>query len=305
VRQASARASLTPTSFRVSGSELTGNLTVTPPNGYEVSLSVDSGYTSSLSIPANGNLSSTQVNVRLAATTAVNGATGYDGNITVSGGGALPKTIATASSTVSPATLTLTANPQNKTYGTQQTTPVEGSTAFSAVGLMNGQTLGTVTLNYADGALLPTDAVGSTSTITPSNAAGGTFTPANYTINYVAGTLTVVGPPSVSYTEWAATNGVTGGISGDSNNDGIQNGVAYFMGVTGQATNPGLDADNVVTWSVNPSYRGTFEVQTSSDLSTWTRANPQPTPADGNLIYPLPLNTPEAKRFVRLLVTPN
>jgi autotransporter-associated beta strand protein len=108
-----------------------------------------------------------------------------------------------------------------------------------------------------------------------------------------------------TYADWATANGVTGGVDGDSNNDGVQNGVAYFMGVTGQATNPGLNASNEVTWPVNPAYQGTFVVQTSTDLGTWAPADPQPTPSGGNLTYTLPPNAPGGKSFVRLLVTPN
>jgi hypothetical protein len=107
---------------------------------------------------------------------------------------------------------------------------------------------------------------------------------------------------TITYADWATANGVTGGVNGDSNNDGVPNGLAYFMGVTGQATNPGLNANNEVTWPVNADYQGTFEVQTSSDLSTWTPADPQPTPADGNLTYTL--TSGQGKQFVRLLVTP-
>jgi hypothetical protein len=111
------------------------------------------------------------------------------------------------------------------------------------------------------------------------------------------------GPTPVSYADWAATNGVTGGVSGDSNNDGVQNGVAYFMGVTGLATNPGLDASNQVIWPMSPTFSGTYEVQTSSDLSTWTAASPQPTASGGNLTYTLPSGL--GTQFVRLVVTPN
>nr|MDH4443773.1 PQQ-dependent sugar dehydrogenase [Akkermansiaceae bacterium] len=100
-------ASATPTSFQVSGSALIGNLTVTPPTGYEVSLSSGSGYTTSLTITASGTLTSTQVFVRLSATAGV-GNSPYSGSVTVSGGGASSKTIATASSAVSKATPTAT-----------------------------------------------------------------------------------------------------------------------------------------------------------------------------------------------------
>jgi autotransporter-associated beta strand protein len=122
----------------------------------------------------------------------------------------------------------------------------------------------------------------------------------------VSGDITVTANfaiDTITYDDWALANGVTGGVNGDSNNDGVQNGVAYFMGVTGQATNPSLNASNQVTWPVNPDYQGTFEVQISSDLSIWTPADPQPTPSAGNLIYTLPSGL--GKQFVRLVVTPN
>ena len=182
-----------PTSFTVSATDLvpaSGNLTVTPPAGYEVTSGA--GYSTSLSVPYTGSmLSSTTVSVRLAATTAVNGGAGYTGDITVAGGGASSQTIATVSSTVAPANLTITADNQNKAYNTTQPSPVTGSAAFTTSGLMNGQTVSTVTLTYGTGALDPSDAVGATSTITPSTAAG-TLNAGNYNISYVPGTLTVV-----------------------------------------------------------------------------------------------------------------
>jgi fibronectin-binding autotransporter adhesin len=94
--------------------------------------------------------------------------------------------------TVNRATLTITASAQNKTYGTAQTTPVAGSTAFTSIGLVGAETIGSVTLSYAAGGLSANSAVGSTSVITPGSATGGTFTASNYTITYNTGTLTVV-----------------------------------------------------------------------------------------------------------------
>ena len=124
---------------------------------------------------------------------------------------------------------------------------------------------------------------------TDSNVTANVSVTANFAIN--------------NYAAWALANSVAGGVNGDSNNDGVQNGVAYFMGVTGQTTNPGLNASNQVTWPVNPNYQGTFEVQISSDLIIWTPASPQPTPSAGNLTYTLPSGL--GKQFVRLVVTPN
>ena len=94
--------------FTVSGVNLTGApgiLSVTPPAGFEVSRTNNSGYsTNNLSLPySSGTLASTNVYVRLAATTAVGT---YSGTITVAGGGD-SKTIATTTSTVYPAGSTL------------------------------------------------------------------------------------------------------------------------------------------------------------------------------------------------------
>ena len=69
-------------SFTVSGSNLSSNVTVTAPTGFEVSLSSGSGYASSVAITASGTLASTTVYVRIAAS-----ATGTpSGNIVVSAG---------------------------------------------------------------------------------------------------------------------------------------------------------------------------------------------------------------------------
>jgi hypothetical protein len=84
----------------------------------------------------------------------------------------------------------------------------------------------------------------------------------------------------------------------------VENGIEYFMGQTGSSytTMPGLDGTNTITWPMVPGYDGTYEVQTSPDLGTWTNVEPRPTPAGGNLSYVLPAGL--GKQFVRLLVTP-
>jgi hypothetical protein len=106
----------------------------------------------------------------------------------------------TGSSTqqVNPAALTITANPQTKAYGTPLTFG-GGSTNFTASGLQNGETVGTVTLAVS-GNGGATNAPAGTYTITPSAAAGGTFNAANYDITYNTGTLTVTLPPTTPVT---------------------------------------------------------------------------------------------------------
>jgi len=113
------------------------------------------------------------------------------------------------------------------------------------------------------------------------------------------------GPTPGSFADWALTNAPGQDPDQDYNNDGVLNGVAYFMGVTGQATNPGLNASNTVIWPASGTFSGTYKVQTSPDLSTWTDVDPQPTPSGGNLTYTLPSDAPGGTSFVRLKVTPN
>src|SRR5439155_24048150 len=95
-------------------------------------------------------------------------------------------TFVTGTLTVSKAALTIKANDQSKTYGATLTL---GTSAFTATGLQNSETVGSVSLT-ASGGTAATDAAGSY-TITPSAAAAGTFNANNYTITYQTGTLTV------------------------------------------------------------------------------------------------------------------
>ena len=88
---------------------------------------------------------------------------------------------------ITPATLTVTANNQAKTYGTTLT--FTGG-EFTPAGLQNGETIGSVTLAGAGAASTAHVAVVPYS-ITASAATGGTFTPSDYTISYVNGALTV------------------------------------------------------------------------------------------------------------------
>ncbi|MCX6875756.1 MAG: hypothetical protein NTW21_18400 [Verrucomicrobia bacterium] len=131
--------------------------------------------------------------------------------------------------------------------------------------------------------------------------------PGTYTVadGFVTGTGRVVvgGGTSSTFDTWAATyaNGQTAGE--DFNHDGVSNGVAYFMGMNGLATNPGVVAGKVAWPRVNPV--ASFEVQVSDNLTAWLPANP----ADVDLlsdptqvIYTLP--TGAAKQFCRLVVTP-
>jgi hypothetical protein len=97
--------------------------------------------------------------------------------------------------TVDAVTLIITADNDSKSYG-QSRTYGAGLTVFGSTGLQNGETIGSVTISASGGAGVSAP-VGSYS-LTPSAATGGTFTPSNYDIHYLPGTLTVT-KAAISY----------------------------------------------------------------------------------------------------------
>jgi hypothetical protein len=90
-----------------------------------------------------------------------------------------------ARATIRPAVLTITASNVTSTYG--QTADLS---AFTAAGLVPGETVGSIRGTSAGGAA-STHVLGSPYVIVPGNASGGSFLPANYVITYVNGLLTV------------------------------------------------------------------------------------------------------------------
>ena len=109
---------------------------------------------------------------------------------------------------------------------------------------------------------------------------------------------TVVG----GYGTWATANAPGQTPGEDYDNDGVKNGLEYFMGQTGSSFTamPGLDATNTVTWTKDPTYNGAWQVQTSPNLSTWNDV--AGTDNGTSVSYTLPPGL--GKQFVRLLVTP-
>ena len=92
---------------------------------------------------------------------------------------------------ITAASLTITANDVSKNYGSTLLGGA-GSTAFTSSGLVNGETIGTVTISYNGGGAASAPAT--TYNITPSSPLAGTgsfFLASNYSITFVNGTLTV------------------------------------------------------------------------------------------------------------------
>ena len=141
------------TTFSVSGVYLTSTVSVTAPNGFEISADGLNFANSITLVPSSGTLSATSIQLRLSATAGVGG--NYNGQtITVSGGGASAVTLSTAASgnTVAPKALTITGiTAADKIYdGTTEATIV-GTAAYA--GLANNESFavsGNVTWTFAD-----------------------------------------------------------------------------------------------------------------------------------------------------------
>ncbi|MDB5866096.1 MAG: filamentous hemagglutinin outer membrane protein, partial [Betaproteobacteria bacterium] len=97
----------------------------------------------------------------------------------------------TTTANITQAPLTITANNATKVYGQ---TAVLATSAFTSTGLVNAETVGSVT-ETSPGTVATASVAGSAYAITPSNATAGTFNPLNYAINYVNGTLIVTPAP--------------------------------------------------------------------------------------------------------------
>jgi hypothetical protein len=103
---------------------------------------------------------------------------------------------------ISPASLTITPNNVNKTYGTSLPST---TTQFVATGLLNNETIGSV--SQASDGLASAANGGQSYGIVLSNATGGTFLASNYTITYtpyvsgVSGGAVIIDapPPKVQY----------------------------------------------------------------------------------------------------------
>ncbi|MEO7101227.1 MAG: autotransporter-associated beta strand repeat-containing protein [Luteolibacter sp.] len=124
------------------------------------------------------------------------------------------------------------------------------------------------------------------------------------------GVVSVTSGPVGGYTSWADANAPGQTIDQDHDNDGVKNGVEYFMGLSGSGftANP-APVSGAVTWPMGATYTGVYgtdyEVQYSTDLVNWTQApigtgdNTVTVTAGTSVVYDMPTG---GKSFVRLVV---
>ncbi|MBT2115603.1 filamentous hemagglutinin N-terminal domain-containing protein [Dyella sp. LX-66] len=144
---------------------------------------------------------------------------------------------------VTPAALTVTAANASKVYG--QAPVLNG---FTSVGLLNGETIGSVAEASA-GTAATASVAGGPYAITASHASGGTFDAGNYLITYLGGSLAVIPAPLTitannatriaDGTPYAGGNGitVTGYVNGE--DASVLGGTLTYGGSSQGAVTPG------------------------------------------------------------------
>ena len=127
--------------------------------------------------------------------------------------------------------LTITANDVSKPEGTS-ILGGPGSIAFTSSGLLSGESIGSVTITYGTGSASEDLAGSYVGQVTASAATGGSFSPSNYTITYISGTITVSAgalitgslfttPNFVSATYGSVSNEASFTVSGSNMTEGI------------------------------------------------------------------------------------
>jgi hypothetical protein len=180
-----------------------------------------------VSVSSTGIFATANVGTGIGVTVALTGANA--GNYTLTQPG--------ITANITSASLTITANTISKPYGNTLTGGA-GSTAFTASGLQNGETIGSVTMTYGAGSASAAPVGTNTGTAVASLATGGTFTASNYTITYVAGNITVTAK-ALTITGLSAANKVYDGTT--------------TATLSGTATLNGIVGSDVVTLGGTPS----------------------------------------------------
>ncbi len=217
----SATASITPAPLTVSGSRYYNGGTSTAPATLAVSGTTyggDSFTVSGAGSVASANASVTPQNIATSS--------GVVTGLSLVGTDSSNYQIVSGTLTINPEPLTITASTQSRSYGSTAGL-VLGSgetTQYSTSGLVNNETIGSVTLTGSVAATTATTNAGTlTNAITPSGAMGGTFNTSNYNISYVQGNviinpalLTVTGTKVYDTTTGFGTSSLTatGGVNG-------------------------------------------------------------------------------------------
>jgi hypothetical protein len=204
----------------------------------------------------------------------MNGISSYNGGTTVTAG-TLGGTGTIVGTTSVPVGGTLA--PGDGGTGTFNTGPISiaGTLAveFNAAACDKLMSTGAVDLTGATLTVAPIGSYAGPYVIAQGTSLIGTMTvPPGYAVDISSGTqaiLTQTGAPA-NFTGWASANGVTGGVNGDSDNDGIPNGVEYGLNTNfaGSEGAPGTYSGTLLTFNKRTATSGNSDLSYRIELST-------------------------------------
>ena len=256
-----------------------GSLTVTPApltvTANDASMTYGAATLPTLVATPVGLVNGDALSGSLATTaTAYNGTTGSASNVGtyaitqggISAGANYTITFIPGVLTVSPATLTVSGTAQSAVYGAGASL---SSSAFTTSGLVNGDTVSSVTALYSGSASVATTTnAGTYTNAIAISAANGTGL-GNYSISYVPATLTITQAPlTIAANNQSMTYGAnslpsltyvaTGLVNGDSLSGVMTTTATAYSGVTGSATNIGTYPITQGTLAASNNYAVSF-----------------------------------------------
>ncbi|MEI8117454.1 MAG: YDG domain-containing protein, partial [Flavobacteriia bacterium] len=261
-------ASVTPTSFTVSGATMNAGIKVTPPLGFEVCLASDFSTTigtnaSPLTFGVAGTILSTTVYVRLPATATVANSP-YSGNIELTSTGANSPNVATVSSTVTAKSLTITGlTGVGKVYDATTTATVTGTATYN--GLANSESFsvtGTPSFVFASKAI-GLRAITASNYTAPSSNYILTSQPTVSSATITAATLTITSPTATNRAYNTTTNVTVGG-----NLNGVLLSDAVTLNATGTVATADVGTSKTVTFSISGADAGNYILTQPSPSTT-------------------------------------
>ena len=162
----------------------------------------------------------------------------------------------------------------------------------------------TLALNTLSAPAMPSYELASyTGTLTGANFATTSGLPTGYEVTFDNTNKKIMLTATAGYGAWAAQYASSQTAELDYDQDGVKNGVEYFMGETsiGFTASPTPDNTGKVVWPKDTAFAGTWTVETSPDLVDWTPVSA--TDNGTSIEYILPSGSPAL--FVHLIVTPD
>jgi hypothetical protein len=256
--------------FTVTGGNLTGDVTVAAPAGFQVSTNASADFDSSVLLTAAANaVPSTTIYVRVPGT--ANASTNLSGNISVTSDGATTRNVSIATSTVSPKTLSIDGlSATNRVYDATTNGTVSGTPVY--VGLTNSQTFevtNNVIWSFANKNVDTNKALAASASFTAPSANYTIASQPSFSANITQATLTLSGAAATSRAYAAGNTNVTitGTLSGVFPGDTVGFTGTGYIASANAGTNIPVTANVILTGADAGNYSLTQPTDLTVDIT--------------------------------------